>query len=172
MNHNMITPYHSHNAGYVSLLVENLHGLPEQIEVDGKTMSKKSEFHVSLMALKHFAPMLNPNDVVAAEEQLVRDFLDFQKTTDLSQFQPSNTFRLAKREARETVVMMVEVPHIEELFDFLRKKHGIDFPIQPTHITLYTLQPEVGIGILSQEELDKETVPIDLPALTNKWTLV
>ena len=62
---------------------------------------------------------------------------------------------------------MVSLENIDELFDFLRSKHGVDFPTQPTHITMYTLQPEAGIGILSQAELARDSVTVDVPTLVN-----
>lgn len=165
INHKMITPYHSNDYGYIFLIVKHLADLPAQIEVDGKTLFKKNELHVSLMALKHLVPLINIGTNNVSEDDLIKDFLKYQSTSDLSHFQPTNIFRYAKRDERESVVAMVDVPNLEGLFEMLRIKYGVDIPTQPTHITLYTLQPEIGIGILSQSELGRDSKQIDLPNL-------
>jgi len=169
IEHNMITKYHYHNYGYICLAVKNPINLPAQIEIDGKILFKKDELHISLMALKHLVPMINIGTNNVSEDDLVQDFLDYQSTTDLSQFQPSNIFHYVKRDERESIVIMADVPNLEGLFEMLRAKYGVDLPIQPTHITLYTLQPEAGIGILSQNELERDSKRVDLPELKLIW---
>ena len=167
MNFDMITGQHSQGGGYISLRNFNIHNVPEKISVDGYELFKKGEFHVSIMALKNLAPMLNAENPEQASEQLKQDFLEFVKTHDVTDFRLTGEYRLVKRDERVTVVAMVELKNIDELFDYLRSKHGIDFPTQPTHITMYTLQPEAGIGILSQDELIDSSSVIDIPALAN-----
>ena len=129
--------------------------------------SKKGEFHVSIIALKNLAPMLNAENPEQASEQLKQDFLEFVKTHDVTDFRLTSEYRLVKRDERVTVVAMVELKNINELFDYLRSKHGVDFPTQPKHITMYTLQPETGIGILSQDELESSSSVVDISALAN-----
>jgi hypothetical protein len=165
----MITQHHYHNYGYIALVVEHFMNLPAQIEIDGKILFKKDELHISLMALKYLVPLVNIGANNASEDDLVRDFLEYQSTTDLSQFQPSNIFRYVKRDKRETIIVMVDVPNLEWLFDMLRIKYGVNIPTQPTHITIYTLQPEAGIGILSQSELERDSKQVVLPELKLIW---
>lgn len=165
MNFTMITPYHNHDDGYISIIIKNFFDLPETIVVDNKTLFKKSEFHISLLALKHIVPLINQSGGQASEDNLVQDFLDIQKQLILSDFQLTNDLRYVKRAERETVIAMVEVPGIEDLFDKLRKKYDVNIPSQPTHITLYTLQADMGIGILSRDELLKCSEHITVPEL-------
>jgi hypothetical protein len=163
----MITSYHSYDYGYIFLLVKHFVGLPVQIKIDGKTLFKKDEYHVSLMDLEHLVSFIKvgtDTDSVS-EDDLVNDFLDYQSTTDLSQFQPTNIFRYVKRDGVETVITMVDMPNLEGLFEKIRVKYGVDIPTQPTHITLYTLHPEVSIGILSQSELERYSEQVYLPDL-------
>lgn len=161
----MITPYHNHDNGYVSLVLKDIGELPSEITVNEKTLLRKGEFHVSLMAIKNLLPLINAVDTNVTEDDLVRDFLEYQSSVELSDYTPTNEFRYVIRGERETVVGMVDVPNIEGLFEQLRGKYGVNLPTQPTHITLYTLQPEVGIGILSQDELAKDSKQINLPDL-------
>ena len=167
MDFDMITDRHSYGGGYISLRNFDLQNLPETISVDSYELLKKGEFHVSIMALKNLAPMLNPENPEQASEQLEQDFLEFVKTHDLTDFRLTGEYQLVTRDERVTVVAMVELKNINELFDYLRSKHGVDFPTQPTHITMYTLQPEAGIGILSQDELTDSSLVVDIPALAN-----
>ena len=163
----MITKQHSQGGGYISLRNFDLQKVPEKISIDGYELIKKGEFHVSIMALKNLAPMLNAENPEQASEQLKQDFLEFVKTHDVTDFRLTGEYRLVKRDERVTVVAMVELKNINELFDYLRSKHGVDFPTQPTHITMYTLQPDTGIGILSQDELESSSSVVDISALAN-----
>ncbi len=167
MKFNMITEKHNYDNGYISLVNLMLRNVPEMITVDDYELTRKSEFHISVMALKHLAPMLGVNDEAAASSQLKQDFLDFSKTHSLDNFRLIGEYRLVKRDERVAVVSMVELENIDKLFDYLRTKYSVDFPTQPTHITMYTLQPEAGIGILSSDELTRDSVAVNVPALTD-----
>jgi hypothetical protein len=167
MNINMITDKHNHDNGYISLINISLQNVPERVNVDGYELLRRSEFHVSIMALKNLAPMLNPDNVEQASEQLKQDFLEFIKDHKLADFHLTGEYRLVKRDERVTVVTMVKLEDTDKLFDYLRSKHHVDFPTQPTHITLHTLQPEAGIGILSHDELVGSSSVIDVPALAD-----
>jgi len=162
----MITPYHSYSYGYIFLVIKDLAGLPAKVEVDGKILFRKDEFHVSLMAPKYLVPLINSdanNNIT--EYDLAQDFLEYQLSNSLSTFQSTNTFRYVKRNERETIIVMVNVPNIEGLFNKLRVKYGANIPTQPTHITLYELNTEKSIGILSQNELKRDSKQIELPEL-------
>ena len=158
----MITKHHNHDAGYISLVSVHLGDLPKTIHVNGLTLLKKGELHVSLMALKHLVPLLG-----VSEDKLVRDFLEFQKDHALTNFELTHQFRFVQRGEKASVIVMVHVPEIEGLFAFFRAKYPHDIPTQPTHITLYTLQPEAGIGIFSKEELERDSKLVSLPEVVS-----
>ena len=117
------------------------------------------------MALKYLVPLINQNGGAVTEDQLAQDFLNYQRTIDLTHFQPTGDFRHVKREERETIVAMVAMPGLAELFARLSAKYGVQLPVQPAHITLYALQPDAGIGLFSQAELERDSTPISLPEL-------
>lgn len=161
----MITDKHDYDSGYISLVNIQLGNAPDKVLVNNSELLKKGEFHISIMAIKNLAPLLNSENIEQASEQLKQDFLDFVETQNLSNFTLTNEHRLVTRDGRITVVAMANLQDVDELFDYLRKKHDVDFPTQPTHITLYTLQPEAGIGILSQQELERDSVVVTIPEL-------
>lgn len=165
MNFTMITPYHNHDNVYISLVIKDFVALPDEVIVGQKTLYRKSEFHISLMALKNLLPLINTVNADVNEADLVQDFLEYQSGIELSAYTLTNELRYVKRDERETVIAIVDVPNIDGLFERLREKYNVDVPTQPTHITLYTLQPEAGIGILSQEELERDSSPIELPEI-------
>jgi hypothetical protein len=69
-----------------------------------------------------------------------------------------------QRDEQKTLILMVEVPRLIDFFNQLERKYHKSLPLQPTHITLYTLPPDViGIGILSQEELKRDSRPVPIP---------
>ncbi|MFZ1812485.1 MAG: hypothetical protein WAU02_03145 [Candidatus Saccharimonadales bacterium] len=164
MSYAMVTQRHNRDDGYIALVDIVLQELPETIHVGALALTKKSEFHVSLMALKHLMPLLG-----VSEDELVHDFLEFQKDHPLIDFALTSEFRLVRRHERASVIVMVDMPEIEKLFVFLRAKYRRDIPTQPTHITLYTLQPETGIGIFSNEALQRDSQRIDVPELDRLW---
>ena len=163
----MVTERHNYDNGYISLVNIELENAPDKITVNGNELLKKSEFHISVMAIKNLAPLLDPDNVEQASELLKQDFLDFAITNDLMNFALTGEYRLVTRDERVTVVAMVDLKSVEGLFQYLRQKHNIDFPTQPTHITLYTLQPEAGIGILSQEQLETDSILVEVPELAS-----
>lgn len=163
----MITERHNYDNGYIALVNIELENAPDKITVNGDELLKKSEFHVSIMAIKNLAPLLEPDSAEKASELLKQDFLDFAATKDLTSLTLTAKYRLVTRDERATIVAMVDLKGVEGLFQYLRQRHNVDFPTQPTHITLYTLQPEAGIGILSQEQLETSSIPIEVPELAS-----
>jgi hypothetical protein len=165
MNFNIITKNHNHDNGYIPLVNLLISNIPEKIKVQDFELLKKNEFHVSIMALKHLAPMLNPDNVEQASEQLKQDFLEFIKKHNMSNYNLTGEYRLVKRDERVTLVAMAKLENLDSFFEYLRSKHATDFPTQPAHITMYTLQPEAGIGILSDDELQRDSIIVSIPEL-------
>lgn len=160
------SPYAGYDINYTYLRDLDLGELPASIEVDGDTLLLKSEFHISLVCAVRLAPLIDKqgSDKVAAE--IIEAFNEFVQGQPLTDYEVSGELRLVKRDEKKTVIVMVKVPNLDKLFDDLRQKYNVDLPIQPTHITLYTLPPDnIGIGILSDEELQRDSVSIDLPQL-------
>jgi hypothetical protein len=58
-----------------------------------------------------------------------------------------NEFRLVQRGERISVIVMCDISNIDEFFKLMKKEFGIESDTQPTHVTIYTLQPNMGIGV-------------------------
>jgi hypothetical protein len=158
----MISEHHNYDNGYIGLVDLKLNGLPDKISVEGYELLLKSEHHISLICAKKIAPLIDANRAAEIEAEIVEFFKQYIQRTPLTEFSLTGLFRLVKRDERVTLVAMVNVPGVGELFNELAGKYGVELPLQPTHITLYTLQPETGIGILSPAELERDSHAVDV----------
>lgn len=141
----------TYSKGYIvlSVIIENL---PEEVLVQGETLRRKSSFHVSLLCVKN---LLSEN--AHLEQVLLDEFCSFVKDTDISFLSYTGEFRLAHDDERKSLVALCDVRNLTKLFDVLSEKLGIDIPYQPTHVTLYTLQPNMGIGLNSLTEMNSKS---------------
>jgi hypothetical protein len=162
---NMISTHHNYDNGYIGLVNLSLEGLPKTVSVQGHTLHLKQELHISLICAKRIAPIINAAEKDKIEAKIVTLFKAFIGDHSLDNFSLLSEFRFVERDKRKTLVVMVEVPGLELFFKQLEEKYQTELPLQPTHITLYTLQPEAGIGILSPEELEQYSTVVTVPEL-------
>lgn len=161
----MITDRHNYDDGYISLVNLDLANLPKTILVEGESFCRKTEFHISIICAKRIAPIINQGNAVKVEAEIVQHFIEFTKEIPLTEFRLLPEIRMVQRDERKTVVIMAELVGISEWFETLRRIYGKDIPTQPGHITLYALQPEKGIGLLSKQQVDEYSRIIALPKL-------
>lgn len=140
--------------GYIALPVE-IEGLPNIVDIDDKTFLIKSSFHVSLVCVK---------DIVSKhgedyEQKVIEFFYDFVQSNKISFIGYKNEFRYAKDKEtdRETVIVMSDILNLKEFFEKLNKKFGFDIEIPPTHITLYAIQQDKGIGLNNSFDIEDKT---------------
>ena len=117
--------------------------LPETLEWKGKTFLKKKEFHITLV----HAPVI-------LMEQLIQVFNRFVARTSVELERFENEFRSQKKEANETIVIRCVATNLIELFQEINTTLSIDLPLQPAHVTLYSIDENVGIAIDSVTEME------------------
>lgn len=141
---------HTYGGGYLALSVE-LNRLPPSVEVNGVTLQLKTSFYVSLLCVKNLIEKHGEE----IEAKVLDIFCDFIKNNGVSLEGYKGEFRFAQRETdgRKTLVVMVNISNLEGFFEELRTKLNIEVDTQPTHITLYTLELDEGIGINGQKDL-------------------
>lgn len=159
---NMITDHHDYSNGYIGLMNLELSDLPATQQVEGYELLLKSEFHISLICAKRIAALIDTDKATEIEAEIVEAFMGFIVNEPLTDYALTDEYRLVKKDDRVTLVAMAAVPGLDGFFNELERKYGLGLPTQPTHITLYTLQPEAGIGILSQEELGQNSTIVDV----------
>lgn len=132
--------------------------VPDTIIVEGETLHKKSSFHVSLVCVKD---ILSKNPGI--EQEVLDGFCSFAEKKDISLVRYTGEFRFARHEERRTLVALCEVSNLRELSESLGRKLGMILPSQPTHVTLYTLQPDAGIGLNSHADMESKSISVDVP---------
>lgn len=163
---NLPSPY-SYKDKYIAIDLPLLEQMPEIINVGSGELLLKSEFHISLVKTSYVAELVHSISSEELENEIIQLFADFIKDQPLDAYKLLKQFRLVELDTRKTIIGLVNVPHLDAFFESLRAKYITDIPVQPTHITLYTLQPDAGIGVLSQEQMDKVSAAIDLPEFEN-----
>ena len=148
-----------YDKGYVYLPIE-IGELPKEVNIGGDKLSLKSSFHVSLICVRDILAKNNKENL----EQIILDyFCKFILENDVSFIKFTGEFRLAKSEERKTIVARCEVSNLEKFLQQISNELGIEALNQPTHVTLYTLQPDLGIGLNSFAELEKKSISTEVP---------
>lgn len=161
----MKKPYSVYGGFYIQLPDLEFDNLPEKIEIYGEKLVKKTEFHISLVWVNRLAELIDRNNMENIEAEIFEAFENFIKENSLSEFKITEQLRFVEKESLKTLITMVKVENIERFFNTLSNKYKINLPIQPTHITLYTLPEQPGIGIFSEEELKEYSKPVKVPEL-------
>jgi hypothetical protein len=159
-------PY-KYDYGYIGLADIQIDVLPESVTVEGSTLLRKIEFHISLLHVEGIAQLIDATHAVSIEAELVERFATYITDHDLSHYGSIKHFRLVERADRKSLILMTEVPGLVEFFNELSEAYAVDLPVQPTHITLYTLQPDKGIGLLSDAELERDSREVVVDAFDN-----
>jgi len=162
----IIFPY-QYLDGNIALQVKLSGKLPDSLEVHGNKLILKSKFHITLIDARVTAISIDPNNSEDVEAEIVSEFKDFISEYSLEHYRIIQKFRYVQRDVRRTIIIMAEVPNLDRFFEKLRQRFDKDIPLQPAHLTLYVNRPQRGIGLLSDEELKRDTEPIEIPVLEN-----
>ncbi|XKT74544.1 MAG: hypothetical protein ACJKTH_00405 [Patescibacteria group bacterium UBA2163] len=147
----------TYNKGYIGMPVV-LGTLPDTVAVEGVTLQRKDEFHVSLVCVKNILAQMSE-----VEERVLALFCEYIQEHDMPSVYFTGAFRFAENDERKTLVALCEVENLTPFFDKLNEEFGIDIPYQPTHVTLYTLQPNKGIGLNTPDDLATLSREVNAP---------
>ena len=64
-------------------------------------------------------------------------------------------FRLARREERRTLIVKARVDGLEGLYARLSYRVGVELPVPPAHVTLYSAPGGKAIGIACEDQLER-----------------
>ena len=134
---------------------------PEEVQVAGRRWFRRPEFHVTTF---------NRDDLAAATgigTQKLSEVAE-QLHDELTMTRPirfdGRVSAVVDPDGRQTLVAFCDVDGLEELYVRLSALAGRELPRPPTHVTLYTAQPDMdGIGLSTQADVDAKTVA--LPAV-------
>jgi len=158
--------YHNHNNRFIALTNLSPGDLPESLEFEGEKLIVKPEFHITLVAVKYIAEIIDKDNAEKLQLEIVEEFNRFTEKFPLMEYELLNDIRFVAIEDNKTIIIMVKLKGIENFFETLEKKYHKALPLQPTHITLYTLATNTfGIPICSHKELKTISTPIIVPKL-------
>lgn len=141
-------------------------GLPPKIEVEGYTLSLKSSFHVSLVCIGKIIEKNKLKDIELVNK-VVSDFCEFISHTNIDLMCYRDEFRFISEGENRAVVVMCDISNLDKFFDLINQKYGLHLECPPTHVTLYTLQPNIGIFLTDSDDMENLSKPIERPAGVN-----
>lgn len=130
---------------------------PPTVAWDGQTLTKKDSFHFTVLHVETACTLMLERrklNRVEAEEKVTSFFNEFVKKYPITLVSFEDDFRFAQRDEKRTIVLRCVASNLNEFFAQLNRTLGIDMPTQPTHVTLYTLQKNVGIHIPTNQVME------------------
>ena len=142
----------------------SLKGLPEQIAIGDLSLMRKSSLHVSLVCVGRLVTKHKIQDP-HFEQAVIDDFCDYSAAHDVSFVKFQNDFKLVAQHERRSLIVMCEVSGLDGFFSLINKKYQLKLEPHPTHVTLYTLQPDKGIFLVDDHDLEMLSKPTPNPGL-------
>lgn len=141
--------------------------LPKKMDVEGYTLLLKNSFHISLVSV---GKIIDNYKVLTSDflDRVVADFCDFVRENEIELIGYRDEFRFVSENERRAVIAMCDVSNINKFFDLINEKYKLNLEYPPTHVTLYTLQPDSGIFVTDANGIEKFTKPIANPGLALK----
>jgi hypothetical protein len=134
------------------------------IEYSGRTFIPKQEAHITVFGSDlgtHLQQLFTENPLV--EQQVIQAFEStdwcYTKTDDLRHLVRENSELTGMDKTEESIIMRLEMGGMAEFYTKLKQldlTHK-DHPVPPPHVTLYTRNCDLGIGVHSETELIKLT---------------
>jgi hypothetical protein len=134
----------------------------EPVRYSGKTFIPKPEAHITVFGSALGTQLLQLFMNNPQLEQQVRQAFEstdwsYRKTRDWRHLARKNTALTGTNTTEESIIMLIEM---EGMAEFYAKLESLDLinaghPEPPPHVTLYTRNCDLGIGIHSDNELSK-----------------
>lgn len=137
-------------------------GLPQSIVVKNETLLLKDAFHVSLVCI---GKIIEKHGVQIPDfvRNVIADFCTFTQHTPIELICYRDEFRFVKENERKSVVVMCDIANLDKFFAFLNQKYALSLEYPPTHMTLYTLQPNRGIFLTDSADIMSLTEVVPNP---------
>jgi hypothetical protein len=134
------------------------------IEYSGRTFAAKQEAHITVFGSDlgtHLQQLFTDNPLVEQQVKQAFESTDwcYTKTHDLRHLVRENSELTGTDKTEESIIMRLEMGGMAEFYIKLKQLGliHIDHPVPPPHVTLYTRNCDLGIGVHSESELNKLT---------------
>jgi len=150
MNKNIFNPNSDIylNYGYLMLPL-NLSIISKIIIGSTPFFPKNSEYHVSLIRLK---------DLPESDQKVV---FSFAQKYQVRLKAITKTYRLVTEANRQSIIVRVRLCGLKKLISAVNTHFGYNFVYPPTHLTLFTLKNQFGIGVNSISDYRQLTSQIN-----------
>lgn len=126
------------NYGYLTLPLSL--SIISKIKIGTESFFPKNGYHVSLIRLEDF-PGFDQKKV-----------LNFAKKYPVNLKKITKIYRLVTQENQQSIIVRVHLQGLKKLISAVNNHFGYSFVYPPTHITLFTLKDQYGIGVNSTNE--------------------
>jgi hypothetical protein len=106
-----------------------------KVKVENNLFFSKNGYHVSLLCLE---------GVTKLEQTKIFKFAE-KYTLKLGTI--TNTYRLVSEKGQQSIIVNVRFVGLKKLIMAINKRFETDFEYPPTHITLFTLKGQTGVGV-------------------------
>ena len=121
-----------------------LRGLPALVRVLGERWRRKSEFHLTALAARATEPRVPIDLAIGRSVGPVEVTEDLRRVSDPARAQ------------LRTLIVLVRCDGLARLY----RELGLGIELPPAHITLYSTDPDAGIGIVNERELETRAPPL------------
>lgn len=157
--------YFYHQEGYLwhILPVEAFADLPETVELAGEKFYKKQEFHVTVANVRAMAQEIaeSGDDIEGIETAIQKILTGYLQSNSIRFEGFEDDLRLAISDERKSIAARCRMSGLEGYFDLIKKQYGKEYPLQPAHVSIYTING-MAVGINSDDQMqayDKVTLP-------------
>lgn len=123
---------------------------PRAVSWKNVRLDIKDEFHVTLLNVGTASALSQ-----RPREDIVSFFNAYAARRPIALVSFADDFRYVEKDVRKTILVRCVVSNLNLLFEELNRTFEIDMPMQPAHVTLYTLQKNVGIHVPSIEVMER-----------------
>jgi hypothetical protein len=138
--------------------------LPDTITVEGYKLTRRSAFHVTLIAVGR----IGTNQRTAVPnflELILTDFRSFVEQHPVRLLRYRNEFRFASENDRRSLVVTCDLENLDRFYDVLKTRYDLQTEYPPTHVTLYTLQRDLGIFLTDSNDINRLTKSVPNPGI-------
>jgi hypothetical protein len=154
--------YHYYLPNSTIGLPISIKNLPEEIKIQGNTFYFPTAFHVSLIYIGKIIKKYNVL-IQNFEDKVVEDFCKFSKENDIRVLEYGD-FKFVERDGKKTIVVMCKVSNLDNFFDLINKKYGLNIKYPTTHVTLYNVKKgESGVYLMDEDDIKNFTKHIPNP---------
>jgi hypothetical protein len=130
-------------------------GLPPRIAALGRRWQRKVEFHMTVIGTSRIEFLARAD---AGIPERVAGVVDGRAVGPVYVTRELRRVRHPEQAELETIVVMVECPALAGIYRELSEQVAAELAPPPAHVTLYSTDPEQGIGINDGTEL-RERAP-------------